>query len=140
MSAQQFPCSPSEEIEGLVYFRRLCDKVRLMADGRLHPDLHANLGKAMDHWCCQFLGVDYPDLADQILSGKSDQEVLAWARKNGVERDDSQRDWWNSFMRNVGFRDHLAGRLVERIEESGLKNRNDILTMFDYMDADEGRG
>ena len=140
MSAQQFPCSPSEEIEGLVYFRRLCDKVRLMAAGRLHPDLHANLGKAMDLWCCQFLGVDYPDLADQIQSGKSDHEVLAWARKNGVERDESQRDWWNSFMRNVGFRDHLAGRLVERIEESGLQNRNDILTMFDYMDADEGRG
>ena len=55
----QLPCSPKEEIEGLVYFRRLCEKVRLMAAGKLHHDLHANLGKAMDLWACQFLGLRY---------------------------------------------------------------------------------
>ena len=137
---KQFPCSPTEEIGGIVYFPRLCQKVRLMAAGQLHPDLHANLGRAMDLWACQFLGVDYEELAEKIRAGLTDGEALAWAQKNGATRDDNERDWWNSYMRNVGFRDGLSQRLMERIEESGLAGRADrILTMFDYIDADEGR-
>ena len=137
---EQFPCSPKDEIDGLVYFRRLCEKVRLMAAGQLHPDLHANLGKAMDLWACQFLGVEYDDLAERVRGGFTDAQALAWARDNGTARDDNERDWWNSYMRNVGFRDGLSQRLAERIEESGLTGRDDILTMFDYIDADEGQG
>lgn len=136
----QLPCSPKEEIEGLVYFRRLCEKVRLMAAGKLHHDLHANLGKAMDLWACQFLGVEYDDLAERIRAGLTDEEVFSWAVENGSPRDANEIAWWNSYMRNVGFRDGLSQRLVERIEESGLGERADnIRTMFDYIDADEGR-
>ena len=63
---QQAPRSPRDEVDGIVYFPRLCDKVRLHAAGTLSPDYHANLGSGMDLWTCQFLGVNYAPLADQI--------------------------------------------------------------------------
>ena len=135
----QYPCSPNEEIDGLPYFRRLCGKIRLFAAGDLHPDLHANLGRFMDLWTCQFLGVDYDDLKAQVLAGADDAQALAWARKNGIQRPDFERKWWIQFMHTCGFRDDEAQRLKDRIAESCLEERTDILTMFDYIDADEGR-
>ncbi len=133
------PRSPRDEIEGIVYFPRLCHKVRLRAAGRLAPEYHANLGAGMDLWTCQFLGVDYPALAEAILSGKTDAEALAWAREHGVSRSDVERAWWSVFMHTRGFRDNLAERLAQRKAESGLQDRTDILTFMDYIDADEGR-
>lgn len=139
MPDDRYPQSPKIELDGLPYLPRMCEKIRLHARGELHSDLHANLGIAMDAWTCQFLGVDYSALKEEILAGKSDEEVLAWARETGVERPDHERDWWVAFMTGVGFRDRQSGRLGERIAESGLEGRDDILTMFDYIDADEGR-
>ena len=139
MPNDQYPPSPKIEIDGLPYFVRMCEKIRMFAAGTLHGDLHANLGIAMDLWTCQFLGVNYESLKVAVLEGKTDAELLAWARESGVERPDHERDWWIAFMNTVGFRDRLAGRLQGRIAESGLEGRGDIVTMFDYIDADEGR-
>jgi gluconokinase len=133
------PRSPRDEIDGMPYFPRLCHKVRLHAAGRLHPQYQGNLGGGCDLWTCQFLGVDYPALAEQVRGGKSDAEALAWARENGVTRPDCEVAWWQSFIRTRGFRDDLAERLVQRKAESGFQDRADIQTFFDYMDADEGR-
>lgn len=133
------PRSPRDELDGLVYFPRLCDKVRLYAAGKLDPQYHANLGAGMDLWMCQFLGVFYSDLAAVIREGKSDDEALAWARANGVRREAPELAWWSAFMRTRGFRDDLAERLRQRKDESGFGERDDILTFMDYIDADEGR-
>ncbi|MCH7227193.1 DUF5069 domain-containing protein [Haloferula sp. A504] len=137
--ASNFPRSPKDEIDGLVYFPRMCDKIRLHARGELPTDYHANLGSGMDLWICQFLGVDYQALAKLVSDGASDEEALAWARRNGVERPDHEFAWWSAFMKTRGFRDDLAERLTQRKEESGFNERNDILTFMDYIDADEGR-
>ncbi|WP_367874866.1 DUF5069 domain-containing protein [Luteolibacter sp. Populi] len=137
--AYETPRSPRDEIGSIPYFPRLCHKVRLMAAGKLHPQYQANLGGACDLWTCQFLGVDYAALADQVRAGLSDTDALAWAREHGVTRADCETAWWQSFIRTRGFRDDLAERLVQRKAESGLADRDDVLTFFDYMDADEGR-
>jgi gluconokinase len=133
------PCSPKIEIDGLVYFPRLCEKIRLHAAGKLWDELHGNLGSGMDLWTCQFLGVDYDALAEQVRNGASDHEALAWARKQGISRPDHELAWWNAYIRTRGFRDDLAERLAQRIKESGFGHRDDILTFMDYIDADEGR-
>lgn len=133
------PRSPRDEIDGVLYFPRLCHKVRLHAAGKLHPQYHANLGGGMDLWTCQFFGVDYVALAERIRGGAPDEEALAWARQNGVSREPFEFAWWSSFMRTRGFRDDLAERLVQRKAESGFADRADILTFMDYIDADEGR-
>src|SRR5690606_30117729 len=133
------PCSPRLETDGIIYFPRLCDKVRLQAAGSLHPDYHGNLGKGMDLWTCQFLGVAYDDLAGVIRDGASDGEALAWARGTGTGRPDHEAAWWRAYMTTRGFRDDLAERLSQRKAESGFAHRDDIQTFMDYIDADEGR-
>ncbi len=133
------PRSPRDEIEGIPYFPRLCHKVRLHAAGKLHSQYQGNLGGACDLWTCQFLGVEYATLAEQIRAGLSDAEALAWARENGLSRADYETIWWKTYIRTRGFRDDLAERLVQRKAESGFADRADIQTFFDYMDADEGR-
>lgn len=133
------PCSPRLELDGIVYFPRLCDKVRLMAAGQLDPAYHDNLGTGMDLWTCQMLGVDYPQLADTIRAGASDAEALAWARTHGTQRPAHELAWWRSFMVARGFRDDMAPRLAQRKHEAGFDSRHDIQTFFDFIDADEGR-
>lgn len=137
--ANQVPRSARDEIEGLLYFPRLCNKVRLMQTGELREDFHGNLGLGMDQWICQFLGVAYQDLRSQIEAGASDEEALAWARKNGVKREDFILDWFNSYLRNRGFRDDMSGRLAERKAETPETDREDILSFMDYIEVDEGR-
>jgi hypothetical protein len=133
------PRSPRDEIDGVLYFPRLCHKVRLHAAGRLHPQYQANLGGGMDLWTCQFFGVDYAELAEQIRGGMTDQEALAWTRENARPRSATEFAWWQAYMRGRGFRDDIADRLVQRKVESGFADRHDILTFMDYIDADEGR-
>ena len=42
-------------------------------------------------------------------------------------------------MRKRGWNDEGTEILERRKRESGLASRDDIQTMFDYIDADEGR-
>lgn len=133
------PRSPYDELEGIVYFPRMCDKIRLHHHGDLPEEYHANLGGGMDLWTCQFLGIDYEGLAEQVRAGASDEMALAWARRHGVKRSELEFRWWTTYMRTRGFRDDLAERLAQRKEASGMANRDDIRTFMDYIDADEGR-
>lgn len=137
--SSRYPCSPRLETDGVIYFPRLCDKIRLMRDGGLPEDYHANLGQGMDLWTCQFLGVGYDDLAEVVRQGADDSEALAWARENGRVREEHEFAWWSAYMRTRGFRDDLSERLASRIEESGFGGRTDILSFMDYIDADESR-
>ena len=135
----RYPCSPRSEIDGLIYFPRLCDKIRLHQNRELGEDYHANLGGGMDLWICQFLGVDYNALTDLVRSGASDEETLEWARESGIKRPEHEFAWWSAYMKTRGFRDDLSERLKTRLEESGFGGRDDIQTFMDYIDADEGR-
>ena len=133
-----YPISPSEEIDGMLYFPRLCNKIRLHQAGDLHEDFHENLGKGMDLWTCQFLEIDYSGLDKIVRDGGSDDLALAWARENGKKPTDLELSWWNSYMRNRGFRDDLSAKLQFRIKEGGFEDLG-IQTFFDYLDADVGR-
>ncbi|MGJ8697930.1 MAG: DUF5069 domain-containing protein [Verrucomicrobiaceae bacterium] len=137
--ATTLPCSARAETNGLIYFPRLCDKIRLMHAGTLHPDFHSNLGLGMDLWTCQFLGVDYHDLKAQILAGATDLDALTWARENGITRPDFEQAWFTSYISNRGFRDDMSERLAQRKKETPHTDRDDILTFMDYIEVDEGR-
>jgi gluconokinase len=115
-------------------------KIRLHAAGRLPVDEYAaNLGSGFDGRCCSFLRIDYPELKRRVLEGTgTDEEILAWAEGRGGRRSDEECEYWNAFMLKRGFRDEAAPVLARRIRESGLEDKP-ILTMFDYIDFDEGR-
>jgi gluconokinase len=124
----------------LYYFGRMLDKIRLHAAGKLPAaDYEANLGKGFDGRTCSFLHVSYEELKAKVLSDNfSDEQILAWAEQRGGRPTDEECEVWNDFMMKRGFRDQAATTLAKRIQESGFEGKP-ILTMFDYIDFDEGR-
>jgi hypothetical protein len=132
--------SPYVKVGRLVYFGRMLDKIRLHAGNKLPlGDYGANLGKGFDGRCCAFLRVSYAEMVAQTLAGAStDDQLLAWAEQRGGRRSDEECDIWNNFMMKRGWRDGAADTLAKRIQESRLESKT-VLTMFDYIDFDEGR-
>lgn len=131
--------SPREEVEGLAYFGRMVDKIRLEQSGKLPRDYQENLGKGFDGSCCDFLGVPYAKLRERVREGGSDRELLEWCQRQGKKRDAADRTVWSSYLAKRGWRDDLSERLVFRKQEAGWSGRQEIQTFFDYIDADEGR-
>ncbi len=135
----KYPKSPKEEVGGIVYFARMLDKIRLMEAGELHTDLHANMGIGFDERCVDFLQVKYDALRAKVLEGLTDDQALDWCFANGKQPPEEQIEIWNDFMRKRGWNDPLSEILARRKKEGGFEARDDIRTMFEYIDADEGR-
>ena len=135
-----FPArSPSDKVGGLVYFGRMLDKIRVHAKGQLPPDYQPNLGKGFDAKCCTFLHLDYAALTERVKAGASDEETLEWAFQHGRRPNDDEITMWNEFMRKFGWRDQASEILERRKREANLSDRAEIATMFQFIDADEGR-
>ncbi len=131
--------SPYLRVGRLVYFGRMIDKIRLKAAGKLPPDYVENLGKGFDGRCVSFLRINYEELKTRTLAGdRSDLDLLQWAEQTGGVRSDEECEVWSGFMMKRGFRDAGAEVLAGRIRESKLEGKP-IVTMFDYIDFDEGR-
>ena len=137
--SNSIPVSPYDTCHGLVYFPRMIDKIRKHADGQLGPDYVPNLGKGFDVRCCSLLGIDYAALATAVGSSLSDDQAWEWALKNGNILTEEQIEVWNGFMTRRGWKDDLVEILERRKKEGGFETRDEIQTMFDYIDADEGR-
>ena len=116
--------SPYAQAGGILYFPRMLDKIRLHAADNLPQDYHANLGSGFDGRILSFLWVEYPAVVERVKQGGNDEEILAWAFAQGRKPSTEEIEIWNEFMRK---------------RESGLGTRDDIQTLFDYIDADEGR-
>jgi uncharacterized protein DUF5069 len=137
---KNFPVrSPAEKVGGLVYFGRMLDKIRVHAKGELPEEYQANLGKGFDAKCCAFLHIDYGEVAARAKGGTSDDDILEWALTTGRRPNDAEITMWNEFMRKFAWRDHAAETLARRKREAGMESRADIETMFQFIDADEGR-
>jgi hypothetical protein len=137
---KEFPVrSPAEKVGGLVHFGRMLDKVRLHARGELPADYQSNLGKGFDAKCCAFLHLNYSEVAERVNQGATDDEMLEWAFTSGRRPSNDEITMWNEFMRKFGWRDHAAEILARRKREGGMENRAEIETMFQFIDADEGR-
>lgn len=131
--------SPAETVGGIVYFARMIDKIRLQQAGRLPEDLRENLGTGFDGRCAHFLRVSYPALTDRAREGGTDEELLEWCFANGRRPEEEEVEVWNEFMRKRGLKDGGTEVLIKRKRDSGLENRDDVETMFQFLDADEGR-
>ena len=134
--------SPFEAVNGLVYFGRMLDKIRLAAAGKLPADWQSMRGAAtkgtFDWRCCRFLHIDYAVLEIETLKGGTDAELLEWAFTHGRRPGDDEIEVWNAFMTKRGWRDAGTQRLNERLAEIGLPPGT-VQTMFEFIDLDEGR-
>ena len=131
--------SPYVKAEGISYFTRMVDKIRLHASGELPQDYLANLGSGFDGRCLSFLWIEYAPLVERVKEGGTDEEILAWAFSQGRKPGPEEIEIWNDFMRKRGWNDESSERLSMRKREAGIADRNDIQTFFDFIDFDEGR-
>ncbi len=135
--------SPADTVSGVVYFARMLSKIRLQQAGRLPDDLKENLGLGFDAKCVRFLRVSYEKLCDRVreTAGEAgDEELLEWCfAQSGRRPDEDEIEIWNTFMRKHGWKDKAASILERRKRESGLEARDELETMFQYIDADESR-
>ena len=134
--------SPFDQVNGLVYFGRMLDKIRLAAAGKLPEGWQSMRGTAIknsfDDRCCKFLHLDYAALeAETLKGGKSDEDLLEWAFQNGRKPSEDEIEVWNGFMTKRGWRDGGTQRLNERLAEIGLPSGT-VQTMFEFIDLDEG--
>src|SRR5712691_10359149 len=90
--------SPSDQVNGLVYFGRMLDKIRLAAAGTLRDGWQAPRGTAMkgsfDSRCCKFLHIDYAALEADTFKGGRDAELLAWAFAHGRQPSEEEIEIW----------------------------------------------
>ncbi|MBB5033391.1 DUF5069 domain-containing protein [Prosthecobacter vanneervenii] len=133
--------SPYDQVNGLVYFGRMLDKIRLMAAGKLPEGWQPMRGAvkgSFDWRCCEFLKIDYAALEAETQKGGSDESLLSWAYSNGLQPTEQEIEVWNAFMTKRGWRDAGTQRLNERLEEIGLPPGT-VQTMFEFIEIDEGR-
>jgi Domain of unknown function (DUF5069) len=131
--------SPSVKVGGIVYFARMLEKIRAHARGTLPSDYQPNLGKGFDGSCVKFLQVNYSELAERAKQGGRDEDLLEWCFAVGHRPSDEEIFVWNEFMRKRGWHDDVTEMLVRRKREANMNERDEIQTMFDFIDADEGR-
>ena len=133
------PRSAHDRTLGMMYFARMLDKIRLHDADTLRADLHLNLGLGADSWCAGFLRVSYTDLRGRTLEGGTDEEILNWCFEKGRPLDKTDVFIWNQAVSRLGWRDRATPVLEKHKAESGLSHRDDLVTMADFFDVDEGR-
>ena len=130
--------SPYEKVGHLVYVGRMFDKIRLHARGGLPPAYQAALRKGLDGRTCNFLEIDYDDLQAKVLTGASDDEILAWCFARGRNRSEHDCVVWSAFMAKLGWRDQRSEFLAARVAEQGFAEQG-VETFFDLIEIDEDR-
>ncbi len=134
-----YPRSAYDETGGLMYFARMCDKIRLKSQDELPEAYHANLGKGSDQRLCTYLGVSYDEVKKRVLHGDTDLQALNWCMEYGKNISEVDIVVWNGFASKRGWKDDASEFLAKSKASSGLADRSDIETMFQYFDVDEGR-
>jgi gluconokinase len=133
------PRSPLDEAGGMAWLPRMLDKIRLHARGELDSAYHGNLGGGIDALCSGYLRIDYTALTERVLGGGADEEILAWCFAQGRELNHRDLFIWNNFVAKVGWNDFASKRLAAQKAELGFADRDDIQTMPQLFDVEEGR-
>ena len=127
---------------GLVYFGRMLDKIRAHAKGALPPDYVREAGEGFRR-TLRALSRDlkYDDVVARVKEGGTDEEIFGSGPvEHGRKPSEEDMRIWNEFMRKCGWKDSITRdtRAAEK-GRADWKDRADIETMFQFIDADEGR-
>lgn len=131
--------SPYDKVGGLFYFGRMLDKIRRHDRGELPLEYAVNLGRGFDEKCATFLRVRYELVVEYVNHGLSDAAILQSCFGMGHRPSEGEIYMWNEFMRKRGWNDELSETLESEKKKEAMVSRSEIQTMFQFIDADEGR-
>ena len=137
----KYPRSAYIKTRGIVFFARMLDKMRMDLAGELAEEYQAKMRLTFcyNSRCLHFLGVEYDDVFALVQQGQGDEEIIDWCFANGRKPSEEEIEVWNQFMEKKGWRDEESAQLEDYKVESGLADRDDIVTFFYYYDVDEKR-
>jgi len=138
-SSFKTPRSPYEKVGGLYFLGRTIDKVRLRHANMLRPDFFELMGKGFDARIMGYLELDYQRFTEFVLTGATDEQCWNYCVENGRGLNDITALIWNDFSSKRGWRDSGSEILAKFKAESGLGQRDDLQTLFEYWEVDEGR-
>lgn len=116
----------------------MIDKIHLHAAGKLPREYIPFLGRGFDRRVATFMRVEYEKIRDRALSGGLVEEVFHWCmEESGFKPLNFEIEFFNSFMTKRGWRDDSTDALEEMKKSLKLSHRDDILTYFDMIVADE---
>ena len=108
--------------------------------GQLPADYQPNyLHKGFDLAWFEVSGVEPDTFVGVVKNAITDGQVSDWVKAN-VRVPDEAKTALRDKLLSYGTEGALLELLTRRKAESGLQDRDDIRCMFDYIDADEGRG
>ena len=131
--------SPYDKVGGLFYFGRMLDKIRRHDKGELPLEYEVNLGKGFDEKCATFLRVRYELVVEYVNDSLNDAAILQSCFGMGHRPTEGEVYMWNEFMRKRGWNDELSDTLESEKKREAMVSRSEIQTMFQFIDADEGR-
>lgn len=144
MTNQRYPRSPKVLLGGIAHLARFIDKIRLRHAGEIQDYNYITVG--FDKYLIEFLRIDPHAFEREVLSGKTDDELVAWVRKSGRHLTDHEISEWSQGLLSRGPADEAArGRFQGRLEEIARKrgipvtSLPQVTTWADVIEVDEGR-
>ncbi len=129
------PRSPRVPLGGYVILPRMLDKGRATVAGK-HGEYH--YACPMDQRFLDFVGIKADALKKQLAAGKSDGDVLKWIQKNAKRRrTDSEISAWSAYQAARAPADTESREYFQEIHSKIAPKREDIVTWFDLLDADD---
>jgi hypothetical protein len=140
----QYPRSPKLLLGGIAHLARFIDKIRLRHAGKIQDYNYITVG--FDKHLIDFLGIDAKAFEQRVLSGGTDDELLAWTRAHGKPVSDAEVRLFSRTLLASGPKDEAAqqrfqGRLRDIAAKRGVAPSTlpSVATWADVIELDEGR-
>lgn len=144
MTRQTFPRSPKALLGGIAHLGRFIDKIRLRQAGEIQDYNYITVG--FDKYLIDFLGIDAKSFEQRVLTGGTDEELLAWVGIHGRKPSDQEISQWSQELLASGPKDEAARqRFQGRLKDIAIKRAvavsslPSVATWADVIELDEGR-
>lgn len=144
VTQQIYPCSPQALLGGIAHLGRFIDKIRLRHAGQIQDYNYITVG--FDKYLIEFLGIEAQAFEQRVLTGGSDEELLAWVITHGTPRTPEEIAQWNHILlssrpKDDAARQRFQGRLQDIAAKRGVSvgSLPAVSTWAEVIDLDEGR-
>ena len=144
MTSSIYPRSPKALLGGIAHLGRFIDKIRLWHAGKIQDYNYITVG--FDKYLIDFLQIDPKSFEQQVLAGRTDQDLLAWVKANSLKPSEQEIAQWSQGLLSSGPKDDAArqrfqGRLQGIATKRGVPVASlpPVQTWADVIELDEER-
>jgi hypothetical protein len=120
-----------------MHLPRMVEKIRRHWAEVLAPAYRPTLGRGFDDLLCRHIGAPFDRFLEGMRECRNPREIESVV--TSLLPADVRAPAWNRLLVQRGLAGWSRERLAERKRELGLSHREDILTMCDLLEVNEGR-